>query len=343
MEKNRLRWEPALSVSRLKEHMKCPLQFRLHVVDGYRDPASRATALGTLVHSVLEHLFDLPAAGRTPEAAIELMPGLWQAQREADPSVDALFDDPAQQEAWMRDAEDVVRAYFQIEDPKWLEPAEREEHVQVVTRDGIRLRGFIDRVDRAPSGAERVVDYKTGKAPKPRYQDEALFQMRFYALMLRELRQLPARLQLLYIKSGRVLTLDPTPEEIDLMNHQVTEGWNAIEADARRGQFAPRKNPLCNWCGVRAQCPLFGGETPPLPEEGVDKLLKIRVDSQETRRTRHGSPFAAEVSVDEGVDDFARGDAPQHVLVQFGQRAEPREAGPRLDGLHARDADDVRA
>ncbi|MBF1140380.1 MAG: PD-(D/E)XK nuclease family protein, partial [Thermobifida sp.] len=43
-------WEPALSASRAKEYERCPLQYRLHVLDGYREPETRAKALGTIVH-----------------------------------------------------------------------------------------------------------------------------------------------------------------------------------------------------------------------------------------------------------------------------------------------------
>ena len=62
-------WEPALSASRAKEYERCPLQYRLHVLDGYREPETRAKALGTIVHAVLENLFALPAQERTPDAA----------------------------------------------------------------------------------------------------------------------------------------------------------------------------------------------------------------------------------------------------------------------------------
>lgn len=43
---------------------------------------------------------------------------------------------------------------------------------------------MIDRVDVAPSGEVRIVDYKTGRAPRPEYGDGALFQMTFYALVV---------------------------------------------------------------------------------------------------------------------------------------------------------------
>ena len=43
-------------------------------------------------------------------------------------------------------------------------------------------------MDVAPTGEVRIVDYKTGKAPRPEYAEGALFQMKFYALVLWRLR-----------------------------------------------------------------------------------------------------------------------------------------------------------
>ena len=47
--------------------MTCPLLFRYRTIDRLPQPPSSAAARGTLVHAVLERLFDLPAAERTPE------------------------------------------------------------------------------------------------------------------------------------------------------------------------------------------------------------------------------------------------------------------------------------
>lgn len=267
----------ALSPSRAKDFMQCPLLFRLRAVDRLPEPGSLATHKGTVVHSVLEHLYDLPAAERTRQAAVDMLPDHWEVHREKSPEVMGLFTGPAQVETWLEEARGLIGAYFALENPTRLEPAERELFVQTETADGLLLRGFVDRLDIAPDGAMRVVDYKTGRSPHPRYMHDALFQMRFYGLVLWRLRgRAPARLQLIYLKDGRTLTHDPRMPELEQVEAKIARIWEEIEDCARTGDFRPRRSRLCDWCAFQAQCPLFDGQTPPLPDDGVARLLSAR-------------------------------------------------------------------
>ena len=270
-------WDPALSASRAKEYERCPLQYRLHVLDGYREPETRAKALGTVVHAVLEELFALDPSDRTPQKARAQVEPQYQAFAAKKPEVAALFTDDADRQAWLDDARALIDGYFAIEQPQWIAPAAREQRVTTTTERGVRLLGFIDRVDQAPDGRLRVVDYKTGKAPGPRYVGEALYQMRFYALLLARTQVLPSRMQLVYLRAGQVITLDPTADEIHDFERQIDRLWDRIEHDIEHDSFTPRKNPLCNWCGVRSLCPLFGGTTPPMPRQHAQWLARTRL------------------------------------------------------------------
>ena len=59
----------SLSPSRAGDFMTCPLLYRYRVIDKLPERPSPAAARGTVVHTVLERLFDLPATERTPERA----------------------------------------------------------------------------------------------------------------------------------------------------------------------------------------------------------------------------------------------------------------------------------
>ncbi len=268
--------EPAaptsLSPSRAGDFMQCPLLYRFRVIDKLPEKPSEAATRGTLVHAVLERLFDSPATERTAPRAKSLIPGQWDRLREAKPELAELFADSDEQTAgekltrWLGEAERLVERWFTLEDPTRLEPAERELFVEAQLDSGLKLRGIIDRVDVAPSGEVRIVDYKTGKAPRPEYAEGALFQMKFYALVVWRLKQVvPRRLQLVYLGSGDVLTYDPVPADLERVERKLHSLWEAIRLATETGDWRPRPTKLCGWCDHRAVCPEFGGTPPPYP------------------------------------------------------------------------------
>jgi putative RecB family exonuclease len=263
----------SLSPSRAADFMRCPLLYRLRVIDRVPEKPSPAATRGTVVHAVLERLFDVPAAERTADRARALVPVEWERLLAARPELAGLFEaaegaaraEPLNE--WLAGAERLVERWFTLEDPTRLEPAEREMYVETVLESGLTLRGYVDRLDVAPAtGDLRVVDYKTGKAPRPQYADEPLFQMKFYALVLWRLRGLvPRRLQLVYLGSGDVLTYDPTEADLRLTERRLLALWQAIRQATETGDWRPRRTPLCGWCDHQVLCPEFGGTPPPYP------------------------------------------------------------------------------
>jgi putative RecB family exonuclease len=87
---------PALSPSRASDFKQCPLLYRFRAVDKLPAPPSPAAARGTLVHAVLERLFDLPAGERNPSAAGALLGPQWDALVEAEPGLAAMIEDDEQ-------------------------------------------------------------------------------------------------------------------------------------------------------------------------------------------------------------------------------------------------------
>ncbi|MFF1894822.1 RecB family exonuclease [Streptomyces sp. NPDC058206] len=249
--------------------MQCPLLYRFRVIDRLPEKPSEAATRGTLVHAVLERLFDNPAVERTAGRATALIPGQWDRLLELKPDLSELFADDAQGERlsrWLTEAERLVERWFSLEDPTRLEPAERELFVETELESGLRLRGVIDRIDVAPTGEVRIVDYKTGKAPRPEYAEGALFQMKFYALVIWRLKGVvPRRLQLVYLGSGDVMTYDPVVADLERVERKLLALWEAIRLATETGEWRPRPTKLCGWCDHQAVCPEFGGTPPVYP------------------------------------------------------------------------------
>ncbi len=259
---------PSLSPSRATDFMTCPLLYRFRVLDRLPEPPSPVAARGTLVHAVLERLFDEPQGSRTPQAARDLVPGQWERLLAEEPELGGMFAAASERDAWFDEAREMLDRYFTLEDPNRLEPAHREMSVEAVLESGLTLRGYIDRLDVARTGELRIVDYKTGTAPREEYEARALFQMKFYALALWRARGvIPKMLQLIYLGNGELVRY--VPDEADLLatERKVNALWRAIDRARTSGDWRPHPSRLCEWCSHRALCPAFGGSPPPVPPQ----------------------------------------------------------------------------
>ncbi|MGI8614676.1 MAG: RecB family exonuclease [Nocardioidaceae bacterium] len=259
----------SLSPSRASDFMTCPLRYRFRVIDRLPEPPSPVAVRGTVVHAVLERLFDLPAEQRTLPAAAQRVLPEWERLLAEEPDLDTMFDgaQAADLAGWLASCRELLGTYFELEDPSRLEPAQRELYVEHVLDSRLLLRGYVDRVDVNDAGEVRVVDYKTGRSPSEFFEGQALFQMKFYALVLwRTTGRVPTLLQLVYLGNGETLRYQPDEADLRATQRKVEALWAAIDRATRTGQWVARKSALCAWCSHQALCPQWGGTTPDLPE-----------------------------------------------------------------------------
>lgn len=257
----------ALSPSRVGDFLACPLLYRFRSIDRLPEPASPAAVRGTVVHRVLEQLFDLPAGERTAGSADTMVVPAWEELKSLEPAVASMFPaDGAEITEWLVSCRETLARYFDLEDPTRLEPADRELYVETLTDTKLLLRGVVDRVDVAPDGAIRVVDYKSGASPKEMYEAKALFQLKFYALVIWRMRGvIPTLLQLIYLGNREVLSYQPDERELLATERKVQAVWQAIRLATEKGEFESRPGYGCRWCAHQALCPSYGGTPPPFP------------------------------------------------------------------------------
>ena len=111
------------------------------------------------------------------------------------------------------------------------------------------------------------MDYKTGGAPREAFEARALFQLKFYALVLWRTRGVvPRVLRLLYLKDAEACDYAPDAEELVRFERTLLALWRAIERAGTERDFRPRPSRLCGWCSHQALCPAYGGTPPPYPE-----------------------------------------------------------------------------
>lgn len=188
-----------LSPSRLADFLQCPRLFYFRVICRLSSPPTFATAVGTLTHAVLEHLFDAPPEERTLPQALAQIPEQWtrltvvppapqgpedgsrareRAERNAAAYRDLAPAGSAAESELLDRAVEMVRGWFAMEKVANIDPTQvplpsggtldgREVAVGAPI-GGVYVHGSIDRVDQwdgqtGPTYA--ISDYKTGKVP----------------------------------------------------------------------------------------------------------------------------------------------------------------------------------
>jgi putative RecB family exonuclease len=254
-----LAFPPSLSPSSVSAFKECPLAFRFAYIDRLPEPPSPAATKGTLVHRALELLMCRPRPDRTVEAALA---DLGQAEREMsdDPELASLDLTPDEWQMFRADAEQLVRRYFLLEDPRTVRPVGLE--VKLMAEFGrVTLRGIIDRLEIDGDGQFVVTDYKTGSVPSEYAENARLSGVHIYAALCeRMLGRRPTRVQLYYLSKPEAIIARPTAQSVAGVERRADALWTAIMRACEREDFRPRPGPLCDFCTFKPYCPAFGGD-----------------------------------------------------------------------------------
>lgn len=245
---------PHLSPSSIGSFQSCPLKFKYSKIDKIPEPPTEATLKGNFVHEVFELLYALDGETRTPEMARLLARQLWDEKylELVAPIVPAAKHNDFRWSAWF-----CIENLWGIENPRSTRVDEIEYELNGFL-GGVRLKGFIDRFSFDDEGKIVVGDYKTGKVPSARWEDDKFFQLFVYAAMLEELEVgSVARVELLYLTAPKVLARSVTPEAIETAVQTVISVKSAIDERCETETFEPIKSPLCNWCSYKTFCPAW--------------------------------------------------------------------------------------
>ena len=247
-----------LSPSRASDYLSCQLKFFFTAVDRWRTPPTEHTALGNLVHEVIEHLYLREPHERTRAHAQELLDEAWP-QWQAKPDYSGILNPTIRLRA-----EACLDGLFELEDPTQLTvlPDHIETWVEAQLYNA-PIRGRIDRM--TEDGVWRISDYKTGRVPAARYVEKSLQGLFTYAAALAAShpdKRLPDEVELLYLlgpKRIRRPVLRPY-----LLEHagRLDTTWSSINASFDTSTWHATTGPLCRFCDFATACPVRNRNAP---------------------------------------------------------------------------------
>ncbi len=243
----------------------------MRYVDRIPDPPGQAALAGTFAHLVLEHLLQEDPANRSTERAKVLAREHWPEIENDEGFIElGLTDDEARHFRWI--AWKAIEGLWTLENPQGV-VVEATEQLIDADVGGVPFRGIVDRLDREPDGLV-VSDYKSGKAPRPRYVDAKLSQVLLYAAAIGEQIGIrPKRARLLYL-GQRTIETDVTDSAVETVVGELADTWSAMTTSCETETFAASTGPLCGWCPYADQCDEGQAEIKSRLEQG-----RIRLDA----------------------------------------------------------------
>jgi len=266
------------SASRLESYGTCPMDFWTGVAlacephepleEGYN-----VRAFGSMVHAVLERVYQRASDPADVGAVLAVLPDVAREVFDSAPS-DYGFRPTALWGHQRAEIEQTIRATIvalaeesQGYAPRLYEQAFGFKDQPLLDVDGVKLHGFIDRVDAALGGRLRVMDYKTGSTPisSKDLNEGRRLQLPLYALAARD------ALKLGDVDAGfywHVGSAQPSSLKLESFEGGVEVAIQIAIAHTRRyveairaGKFEPRVPPggCPSYCPAMAWCWRFSG------------------------------------------------------------------------------------
>ncbi|HET9780246.1 MAG TPA: ATP-dependent DNA helicase [Candidatus Dormibacteraeota bacterium] len=228
-----------LSFSAIAAYEDCPRQYWYRHVERLPVVQSAEAVHGVILHEVLRRAGELRRAGKRITAAA--LRGIHEEVWRAVP-----FPDGRRAPAFKRNGAAELEAY-RVAGGFENAPMYLEQPFEVAV-DGWKLRGVIDRIDRAGEGW-KIIDYKSGRPIARRKRD---LQVALYALGASEAMHLqPLELEVVYLASGQSVAV----EHATTLVREAEEKGTEVADGIRAGRFPSRpERRRCRLCPYRLAC-----------------------------------------------------------------------------------------
>jgi putative RecB family exonuclease len=234
-----------LSYTQISLYQTCPLCYKLQYIDGLKPKDKWYFSFGTTLHLCAEYFFRVKVP---PPPSLDELLGFYETNWLSEGYESA--EEEAKYRAYGRE---ILAKFWQIHHASFRMPL-AIERLFYVDIEGIKLRGYIDRVDKLESGGLSIVDYKTNQGLFTREDLEKDLQLTLYQLAVQEIWQLPVeRLTLYHLRSNTPCSCEPRLEpQLAAARQLVLEVADSIA----RGEFPALENQYCP-CDFPEHCPYY--------------------------------------------------------------------------------------
>jgi len=246
-----------LSYSQISLYQACPLCYRLQYIDRLETKDKGYFSFGTTMHACAEYFYKVKVP---PPPSLEELLQFYKRHW-----LSAGYESAEEEANYKAYGRKLLAKFWEIHQPDFRMPI-AVEWMFYIDIEGIKLRGFIDRIDKLDSGGLAIVDYKTDRELFTNDYLARNLQLTLYQMAVAKSWFLPVeRLTLYHFRTNTPCSCPPRGEaQLEEAKKLVLTVAEGIEA----GRFPAIESQRCP-CDFPEHCPYYRHKFAPTEEAGV--------------------------------------------------------------------------
>jgi DNA helicase-2/ATP-dependent DNA helicase PcrA len=237
-----------ITFSNLQMFDICPLHYKAKVIFNLPTPTAAVQSFGISIHNTLYNLYKQISEGITPslKQLLSLLKQEWISEG---------YDGKKHEQERFSQAIKILKEFYKREIKAPIKPLGLELPFSFVLKNGVKVFGKMDRIDKKGKGIE-IIDYKTG-VDNPKADKAHELQLKIYALAATKIkdnifnhRPEDISLTIHFLEGNTKKTMNFKQEDLDELEEDLIEKITEIE----KSDFKCSKNVLCLNCEYKILC-----------------------------------------------------------------------------------------